>query len=229
MAELNPNKGTIKARCTNCSGALSLFYWMEGRNDLGAVTHQISDDLWTAHRLFKCSGCGCGALGVINYSGGFMYPGVQSYLVSFSPESKKRLKLPNEVPDGIKSEFREAEDCMANDCLRAAAGLFRSVLDKTMKANGYHTKAESNLHKQIEAAAKDGVITQARKVRAHEDIRVLGNDVLHDEWQKIPIESVEAAQHYSQRILEDLYGDRESVLSILTSIGRKASDAPQQD
>ncbi len=90
-----------------------------------------------------------------------------------------------------------------------------------MRANGYKTKQESNLYKQIEAAADDGVITQARKRRAHDEIRVLGNDVLHDEWQEIPAEDVEAAQHYSQRILEDLYDDRESVLTLLREAGRK--------
>ena len=44
---------------------------------------------------------------------------------------------------------------------------------------------------------------------------------MHDEWQEIPAEDVEAAQHYSQRILEDLYDDRESVLTLLREAGRK--------
>jgi len=113
---------------------------------------------------------------------------------------------------------------MENNCFRASARLFRSVLDKTMRANGFKTKKESNLYKQIEAAADDGVITKARKRRAHDEIRVLGNDVLHDEWQEIPEEDVQAAQHYSQRILEDLYDDRESVLGLLRESGREPTE-----
>jgi hypothetical protein len=98
--------------------------------------------------------------------------------------------------------------------------MFRSVLDKTLRANGYKEKKGTTLEQQIDAAAENGVITQARKRRAHDEIRVLGNDVLHDEWQLIPVEDVEAARHYAQRILEDFYDDRDSVLKLLRSAGR---------
>ena len=94
-----------------------------------------------------------------------------------------------------------------------------------MKANGYDTRENNNLYKQIEAATEDGVITQARKKRAHDEIRVLGNDVLHDEWYEIPEEDVIASKHYCQRILEDFYDDRDSVLSLL----REASRVPDED
>jgi hypothetical protein len=146
-------------------------------------------------------------------------------LLWFFPETGERLNLPSEVPQGIQNEFREAERCLSGECYRAAAGLFRSVLDKTMKANGY--KKVGDLYKQIEAAAADGVITEARKKRAHEDIRVLGNDVLHDEWRPISADDVQPAHHYAQRILEDLYGDRPTVLAILRAKGRTpAEDIP---
>jgi Domain of unknown function (DUF4145) len=98
--------------------------------------------------------------------------------------------------------------------------MFRSVLDKTLRANGYKENERTNLKLQIDMAADDGVITEARKRRAHEEVRVLGNDVLHDEWHEIPAEDVEAARHYMQRILEDLYDDRESVLRLLRDAGR---------
>lgn len=166
-----------------------------------------------------------GAFGVIKMGGGGKYPGSYNRLVSFFPEAKQRLPIPANVPAGIVAEFREAEICLDNQCVRAAAGLIRSVLDKTLRANGYKTKQESNLFKQIEAAAEDGVITQARKRRAHDEIRVLGNDVLHDDWHEIPEEDVEAARHYCQRILEDFYDDRESVLGLLREAGR----VPQED
>ena len=66
---------------------------------------------------------------------------------------------------------------------------------------------EGSLQKKIDEAAKDGVITAARKQKVHEDIRVLGNEVVHDEWREINEAEVETALHYAQRILEDLYDD----------------------
>jgi hypothetical protein len=84
--------------------------------------------------------------------------------------------------------------------------------------NGY--KGAGNLKQQIDAAAADGVITEVRKKRAHEDIRVLGNDVLHDEWQPVSVEEVEPTHNYAQRILEDLYDHRPTTLKILAEKGR---------
>jgi hypothetical protein len=148
--------------------------------------------------------------------------GPNCQLIAFFPEVGQMLNLPSGVPAGIAAEFREAEQCRDQRCFRAAAGLFRSVLDKVMRDNGY--KSAGSLEKQIEAAAADGVLTEARKKRAHEDIRVLGNDVLHDEWRPITADDVEPAHVYGQRILEDFYGDRETVLGILRAKGRKPSE-----
>ncbi len=88
-----------------------------------------------------------------------------------------------------------------------------------MRANGYNTH-NTKLYNQIEAAAADGVITESRKKRAHDEIRVLGNDVLHDEWVSIPEEAVELAHQYAQRILEDFYDDRLSTLTLLRAKNR---------
>jgi hypothetical protein len=51
--------------------------------------------------------------------------------------------------------------------------MFRSVLDKTLRANGYKEKQGTRLEQEIDAAAADGVITPARQKRAHVEIRVL--------------------------------------------------------
>jgi hypothetical protein len=155
---------------------------------------------------------------MLKLAGWERFPNAVETLVSFYPEAGERLKLPAAVPQGIRNEFCEAEHCLDAGCFRAAAGLFCSVLDKTMRANGY--KGVGDLKKQIEAAAADGVITESRKKRAHEDIRVLGNDALHDEWVAISEEAVEAAHHYAQRVLEDFYDDRESTLAQLRTKGR---------
>jgi len=109
--------------------------------------------------------------------------------------------------------------------------MFRSVLDKTLRENGYKKDRKISLKKQIDLATDDGVLTESRRKRAHEDIRVLGNDVLHDEWKEISEEDVEIARQYSQRILEDFYDDRETVEEILItkrriSKGEKGKEAP---
>jgi hypothetical protein len=77
------------------------------------------------------------------------------------------------------------------------------------------TKKVGNLEDQIDAAAQDGVINAARKKRAHEELRVLGNDALHDEWSPKTAEDLERAHHYAQRILEDFNDDRATILSLL--------------
>jgi Domain of unknown function (DUF4145) len=224
MATIN-NRGNITARCPDCNGALASFEWHQtgSQSALGVITtlknppNQAMDHV--DYRLFRCAGCGRGALGVVEHYGQ-LYPSVKQELRSFYPEAKERLVLPKSVPEGIAKEFREGELCLEAGCLRAAAGMFRSVLDKTLRANGYKENERTNLKLQIDMAADDGVITEARKKRAHEDVRVLGNDVLHDEWHEIPAEDVEAARHYMQRILEDLYDDRESVLALLRAAKR---------
>src|SRR5262249_17995494 len=105
----------------------------------------------------------------------------------------------------------------------AGSALLRSALEKTLKANGFN---KGSLQDKIDQAATDGAITEARSKRAHEDIRVLGNDVLHDAWRAVTEEEFELAHHYTQRILEDFYDDRPTVEALLTSKGRLKSAAP---
>ena len=228
MASINEH-GNVSAKCPGCSGAISVFVWKTNNGQHGAIENLIEDRSWRdaqiSYRLFKCSGCNRGSLGTVLYGGDYKYPGLYRRLINFRPESGNRLSLPHGVPHGIKKEFEEGEMCIETGCIRAAAGMFRSVLDKTLRANGYKLKDGTNLEQQIDMAAKDGVITEPRRKKAHEDIRVLGNDVLHDEWQEIPIESVQLAQHYCQRILEDFYDDRKSVLDLL----RTAKRIPEED
>lgn len=227
MAKLNEKAGSIVAHCPGCDGGLSTFEWVVDGREIGALERQVQDPYWNnctaSYRLFRCAGCGCGAYGSIRYEGREPYPGSYNRLVAFFPEAKSRLTVPAAVPDGIRREFVEAQRCLEVNCYRAAAGLFRSVLDKTLRANGYKPKKES-LKDQIDQACEDGVITQARKNRAHEEVRVLGNDVLHDDWHQIPEEDVLAARHYCQRVLEDFYDDRAEVEKLLIAAGRISAE-----
>jgi hypothetical protein len=125
--------------------------------------------------------------------------------------------LPAAIPDGVRKEYREAELCASFEAWRAASALLRSVLEKVLKANGY---TKGSLQERIDQAATDGIITSARRQKAHDDIRVLGNEVVHDDWREVTSEEVESALHYAQRVLEDLYDDRNEVESVLRSKGR---------
>lgn len=232
MATIN-DQGNIQARCPGCRGALSSFEWRHANGVHGALKTQGKYEGWGAchvdYRLFQCAGCGRGGLGEIYYQLHSNYPGAFRALRSFTPEARERMRLPDGVPEGIVKEFTEGERCLDAGCLRAAAGMFRSVLDKTLRASGYKVKKGTPLDQQIDAAAADAVITKARQLRAHDEIRVLGNDVLHDEWREIPLEDVEAARHYAQRILEDLYDDRPSVLALLRAAGKVPDEDKPQD
>ena len=220
MATIN-RLGNIVAQCPTCDGAKSRFesvgepvvgQW--SKPDPSSPHRYIYYD--HQYRLFRCAGCGRGAIAIIKMKKvGGEFPDSIDRLIQFWPEATGRLRLPASVPDGIRHEFDEAEKCTEAQCFRAATAMFRSVLDKVLRGNGYNTKEEPNLKKQIDAAAEDGVITESRKKRAHEDIRVLGNDVLHDEWHPIDKAAVDAAHTYIQRTLEDFYDDRETVLKLL--------------
>ena len=101
------------------------------------------------------------------------------YLRHFFRAQFEQAALPVNVPADVQKEFREAELVAAQGAYRAASALLRSVLDEVeaTDAKGAKYKTKSLKHR-IEAAADDGVITQARKQRAHDNIRVLGNDIL---------------------------------------------------
>ena len=116
--------------------------------------------------------------------------------------------------------------------------MLRSVLEKTLRKNGYeevevkdkqgnavqdkqgNPKKSSRLIDRIDAAAGDGLLTETRQKKAHENIRVLGNDVLHDDWREVTKEEFEEGHKYAQRILEDFYDDRPTVEGRLTAQGR---------
>jgi hypothetical protein len=226
MADVN-NKGNVIARCPGCDGGKSTFEWKVGESEYGAITEKDKRDPhwhyvnWD-YRLFRCAGCGRGGLGLVVYHntvGPNTYPGDMQKLKWFFPDAMARMKLPNETPEGIKKEFREAECCLEQNCLRAAAGLFRSVLEKVLRANGYANE-DGTLKKRIDLAAKHGIITESRRRKAHHEVRVLGNNILHDKWHEIPAEDVFAARHYAQRVVEDFYDDRESVLKLLSEADR---------
>ena len=215
--ELAPNSRGVRAMCPDC-GAPSTFERKAGGSDFGHFAdQQIGEDarkggFGSREFLFlKCAVCARAGFAQI------LVPiqgasGRLPQVIEFHPRTPDHALLPERAPDAIQREFREAECCAGYGLHRAASGMFRSVLEKTLRANGYR---KGNLKSKIDTACEEGVITSPRRNRAHEDIRVLGNDVLHDEWRPVTAEEVELARHYAQRILEDFYDDREEVEKLL--------------
>lgn len=212
------NNYAVKASCPGCGGALSIFDFKDSSREFGYIIHEKNhkylEDTFTRihYRLLRCSGCGLA--GLVKFHDKGSGPGV---LEEFYPRALPTTPLPEGIPVGILNEYREAEKCFSFESYRAASALLRSTLEKTLKINGY---TQGSLQKKIDQAAEDGVITSARRQKAHDDIRVFGNEVVHDEWRQVDEEEVEVALHYIQRILEDFYDDRESVLQILYAKAR---------
>lgn len=225
----NATTQTIRAKCRGCEGAFSVFQFQQPQVQLNK-THTIAARAFNfiSYALFRCPGCGNGALAVLHNNGNLNDPAA-CYLESFYPFAGDALPLPPSTPKDLETEFREAELCASAGAYRGASTLLRSTLEKTLKANGY-TKGNDptlkDLQKRIDAAADDGIITEVRRKRAHEDIRSLGNDVLHDDWREVTPEEFDAAHHYTQRILEDFYDDRPTVEATLTAKKRISLPAP---
>lgn len=210
--QLSQNYG-ISAYCTTCKAITSFdpkqVIAVDNRHTFKGSNFQRSVYAFTV-----CARCGRGGLGTIGDNGNPQGATVEE----FFPIAVNSAPIPKAVPVDIEAEFREAERCAAYGANRAASALFRSVLEKTLKTNGYvktNDPSLRDLQKRIDAAASDGVITDARRKRAHDDIRSLGNDVLHDDWREVNDDEVEDSHRYTQRILEDLYDDRKTVEAVL--------------
>jgi hypothetical protein len=239
---------TVLARCPDCnadtsfeakgtSGITGMGVSMALRRILHTNGVTYNRVLWQA---LACSVCCRGAIATLYDDGQFQ----STILVDFMPTAIDDLVLPPSVPDDILAEYREAELDAAHKAYRSASAMLRSVLEKTLKKNGYtdvefmddagnpvldkqqKPRTSTKLIHLIDAAARDGVITQTRQKRAHENLRVLGNDILHDEWRVVTQEEFEEAHKYAQRILEDFYDDRPTVEVTLTVHGRQFEKPP---
>lgn len=152
---MNPEYTTnlnIRARCPNCGGAIATFERKSERAEHGFVLidgRHVYDGMEftrVIYRLFRCAGCGRGGLGKLHDKGDEH----EAVLEEFIPAAVEQAAIPLGVPRGITAELREAEICASVGAWRAASALLRSVLEKTLKANGYATGdlEKSNLQKE---------------------------------------------------------------------------------
>lgn len=218
----------VRTACPNCDGTITSFE-VRGINPSGYLevefNHHFNDQFFhkVGYQLLKCAGCGCGGLARIHID----KVGGVKVLGDFYPASRDWAELPDGTPEGVVSEYREAELCASVGAMRGASALLRSALEKTLRANGYQ---KGTLEKRIDEATDDRILTQARQKRAHEDVRVFGNDILHEDWRAVDPEEYEAAHRYIQRIIEDFYDQRDQVEAILVAAGRvKPKDVDQAE
>ncbi|AHF08983.1 MULTISPECIES: DUF4145 domain-containing protein [Dehalobacter] len=216
-AELTGNN--VRANCPDCDGVITTFESTRSGSSFGSIIIEGKlsfngiEHTRVLYILLRCANCGRGGLAKVHDSGNTSHNG---HLEWFLPNSVDKANIPNNVPEDIKSEFTEAEECASIGAYRAATALLRSCLEKTFKVNGY---TSGNLAQKINKVCDDGIITSARKNKAHEEIRVLGNNILHDEWRIVDYDEYDLSHHYTQRILEDFYDDRVEVESILREKG----------
>jgi hypothetical protein len=156
----------IRARCPTCDGALTTFesrkMGIGGHDAVIGVNNGPNVDgryyQQTLYRGLRCAGCG-GGMAVYGASG------QEAALIAFFPRSLDNLELPPDVPEDLRTEFRESELAASVGAWRAASAMLRSTLEKTLKHDGYLT---GSLASKIDQAASDGVITAARSKRAHD-------------------------------------------------------------
>lgn len=205
--------GNVSAYCPDCGGAVTTY---EHKNAIS--THGIV--IQNVHHRFVRSVLSENT--VFAFTLRILWPRLNSQssrqwccfvdgtLEAFYQTCIDSAKLPGGTPHGVAAEFRETELCASVGAWRAASGLLRSTLEKLLRVDGY---AKGSLANRIDLAATDSVITEARKRRAHDEVRVLGNYVLHNDCRQVTPEEVTLAHHYVQRVTEDLYDDRTSAES----------------
>ena len=106
--------GNIIANCPNCKSKTTFEAKNENREHGSVILDQPSRDEWdlslhmnrVIFRLLRCAGCGRAGLAAIGCDDDDVQSGE---LHEFFPYAVEMASLPNDVPKGIKNEFREAE------------------------------------------------------------------------------------------------------------------------
>ena len=210
------NDGVVVAYRPDCGGLSTFESRTEGRY-YGRIERQgeffgpAGPGQLKVYQFVRCAGCARGGLSTVLVGRG------GSVLEAFSPRCVESAPLPSGAPEDIVAEVREAESCAAVGAWRAASAMLRSALEKTLKSNGY---TKGDLKNKIDEAAADGVITASRQQRAHDEVRDLGNDVLHDKWRVVDEPEYDSSHLYTQRVIEDFYDSRPQVEEVLRKKGR---------
>lgn len=196
--------GGVSAYCPTCK-AVANFEPVAERTGKDAI-----------YKFTRCARCGRGGMARCVTSNGLNSLELQE----FNPQTIDHASIPIDVPDEIRADFQEAELCMSVGALRAACIMFRAVLERVFQDCGYSDEKFRTLTLKIGAAAVDKLIAETRIQRAKTIIKTLGDEAVHREWREFKREEVDLSRQYCQRILEDLYDDRDIVEKSLLVLNR---------
>jgi hypothetical protein len=129
-----------------------------------------------------------------------------------------------DVPDAIATAASEAHQALGADAPRASVAMARATVEATAKDRGI---IKGNLESKIDQLAKDGHISEAMRLAAHE-IRFAGNEVAHGDLVNEPITVDDAAEiaELMDAILERVYQEPAKVARVRAS--REARQKPKE-
>lgn len=224
--EAKLESGRVIAQCPTdqCGGSLTTYEEVNSNAQTRlSRSHRYKEESYAYEvwKLLQCANCKSGGIVKFHNSDGNYRDGTLEY---FYPFSSIKTPLPAQVPDDIKKEYREAELCASVGAHRGASVLLRSTLEKTLKLNGYKS-SDMGLERKIALAAKEGLLTDTLAKKALDKAKVLGDDVLHQDYRIILADEVNDSLKYVARVIEEFYEEREEVEKILVVKGRLKNNA----
>jgi hypothetical protein len=129
----------VLALCPDCGATTSFDVNGFSNTSLGVLNINVPHTYEGANygrvlwQFFRCNVCSRGAVAKIHESGNTQ----TAVLEDFLPQAIEKASLPPAVAEDIVSEFRESEIDAAHGAYRSASAMMRSVLEKTLKKNGY--------------------------------------------------------------------------------------------
>jgi len=222
--------GKVRAVCPGCGGEVGTFLAVTARAMFPSMSPSSGNTpievgnldpavrRGASYRLLECTMCGEVAMAkVVLGEGG-------PRLAAFYPHQLVPARLPEGVPEGVVLELREGELCASAGAFRAGVMMLRSALEKVLGANGYTKKRDGDLKARIDAAARDGAMTTSDARGVHDDVREQGNAIVHDDWRDVTAVEWKTALDLLVRIVDCLYGRRETARALLIDRKRISAD-----
>ncbi len=137
-------RGNVRAYCPICRVPTTFeFQKPGGTGEFGSIVENRSHYFGginfnkVVHQTLRC--CVCRRPAVATVHCGDNYVSNTSKLGNFWPSSRPNEPIPENTPDYISRELREAESCIEAKAYRAAAAMLRSTAEKTLVANGAYS------------------------------------------------------------------------------------------
>jgi hypothetical protein len=155
----------------------------------------------------RCAGCNEYILGILRFEGDiFGGSGKPSVYDSHYPLGKPDDSVSDDVPDGVKEDFKEALRCHWIGAFKAAVLMCRRSLQVSCDREGAQGR---DLFSQIDDLAANQHITEPLKRMAHR-IRLLGKKGAHGDFSDIDdtigeqdaADAIKFMRHYLEHVYE---------------------------